>query len=96
MALRNDSHIEPEKNLDLAEAERDPLQLTAEGKHGAAYDLYTVTEEVQIGGDRNDRVTEFNVNDHNTESRMPPRPTLTRRARQRADRVSATIHSARN
>lgn len=67
MALRNDSHIQPEKNLDPAEAGRDPLQLTAEGKHGPAYDLYTETAEVQTGGDRNDRVTEFQVNDHNTE-----------------------------
>jgi hypothetical protein len=74
MALRNDSHIQPEKNRDPVEAGRDPQQLTAEGEHGAAYDLYTETEEVQIGGDRNDRVTEFKVNGHNTEPSNAPAP----------------------
>lgn len=74
MALRDDSHIQPEKNRDPSEAGRDPLQLTTEGKHGAAYGLYSETEEVQIGGDRNDRVTEFKVNEHNTEPSNAPAP----------------------
>jgi hypothetical protein len=74
MALPNDSHIQPQKNRDPAEAGRDPQQLTAEGKHGVAYDLYTETEELQIGSQRNDRVTEFNVNDHKTEPSNAPEP----------------------
>lgn len=74
MALRNDSHVQPEKNRDPAEAGRAPEQLTAEGKRGAEYDLYEDTKDVQIGGDRNDRVTEFHVNDHNTEPSNAPAP----------------------
>lgn len=67
MAPSSESHIQPEKNRDPAESGRDPQQITADGKHGTAYNLYQDTEEVQTGGNRNDRVTEFNVNDHNTE-----------------------------
>jgi hypothetical protein len=74
MASSSDSHIQPEKNRDPAEAGRDPEQLTAKGKHGTAYPLYEDTEEVQAGGARNDRVTEFSVNDHNTETSNAPAP----------------------
>ncbi len=72
MALLSDSHIEPEKNRDPAEAGRDPEQLTAEGKHGTAYDLYEDTKRSRTAGSRNDRVTEFSVNSHNTEPSNAP------------------------
>ena len=74
MTTFSNSHIEPEKNRDPAEAGRDPQQLTAEGKPGAAYDLYSDTEATQTAGSRNDRVTEFQVNDHNTEPFNAPAP----------------------
>lgn len=74
MALASDTHIQPEKNRDPAEAGRDPEQLTAEGQPGTVYKLYEDTEEVQTAGDRNNRVTEIQVNDHNTEPFNAPAP----------------------
>jgi len=74
MDMSSKAHIEPEKNRDPAESGRDPKQLTVTGEPGEAYDLYVNTEEVQTAGSRNDRVTEFQVNDHNTEPFNAPAP----------------------
>ncbi len=74
MTSSNKSHIQPAKNRDPAEAGRDPEQLTAEGKHGTSYALYEDTQKAQVGGERNDRVTEFSVNAHNTEPINAPSP----------------------
>ena len=84
MAIPSKSHIEPEKNRDPAEAGRDPQQLTAQREHGASYELYEEIETVQSAGDRNDGVTDSDVNEHNTEPVNAPAPWQVRTSLQEA------------
>ncbi len=67
MAVQTTPHTQPEKNMDPAEAERDPNQLAAGGTPGTDAELYVDTEEAQTAGSRNERVTEFHGVKHNTE-----------------------------
>ena len=74
MTTPSKPHTEPDKNRDPAEAGHDPQQLTAEGEPGRVYDLYKDTKTVESVGQRNDRVTGSNVNEHNTEPFNAPPP----------------------
>lgn len=67
MATESTRYTQDRKNMDPAQSDVDPDQISADGGTGSEAGMYEDLEEAQTAGSRNDRVTEYSGGKHKVE-----------------------------